>query len=90
MRRVLPVNAKAIKKYRIAKGITVIELSKKMGLSRTSVYNYELGIQMPTPKQLVKIAKFLETEPIQLMEQQKTQKTERTKRHSTYTAEVPL
>ena len=67
MRRVLPLNAKAIKKYRIAKGLTVIELAKKVRKSRQTIYNYEMGIQVPSPKLLVKIAKYLEVEPKDLI-----------------------
>jgi transcriptional regulator with XRE-family HTH domain len=67
MRRILPLNARLIKKYRIAKGITVIQLAKKLKLSRATIYNYEIGIQMPNPKTLVKIAKILEVEPKDLI-----------------------
>lgn len=67
MRRILPLNARLIKKYRIAKGITVIQLAKKLKLSRATIYNYEIGIQMPNPKLLVKIAKILDVEPKDLI-----------------------
>lgn len=67
MRRILPLNARLIKKYRIAKGIKVIQLAKKLKLTRASIYNYEMGIQMPNPKLLVKIAKILEVEPKDLI-----------------------
>lgn len=67
MRRELPLNAKAIKKYRMAKGLSVIEFAKKIKVSRTTVYNYESGIQLPTPKKLVKIAKFLGVDPKELL-----------------------
>ena len=67
MRRVLPLNARLIKKYRMAKGITVIQLAKKLKLTRASIYNYEAGIQIPNPKLLVKIAKILEVEPKELL-----------------------
>ena len=67
MRRILPLNARLIKKYRIAKGITVVQLAKKLKLSRASVYYYEAGVKMPNPKMLVKIAKILEVEPKDLI-----------------------
>ena len=62
MRRILPINAMQIKKYRMAKGMTVIQLAKKLKMTRASIYNYEKGIQLPPPKVLVKIAKILEVE----------------------------
>lgn len=62
-----PLNAKAIKKYRIAKGLTVIELAKKVKRTRTSIYSYEDGSQMPSPKTLVKIARVLEVSPKDLI-----------------------
>lgn len=67
MRRVLPLNAKKIKYYRIAKCMSVIELAKKTKLSRASIYNYENGIQMPTGKRLTKISKILGCEPKDLI-----------------------
>jgi transcriptional regulator with XRE-family HTH domain len=67
MRQELPLNAKKIKKYRLAKGLTVIELAKKIKKTRTSVYNYEAGIQLPTAKALSKIAKVLGVKPIDLL-----------------------
>ena len=67
MRQELPLNAKKIKKYRLAKGLTVIELAKTIKKTRTSVYNYEAGIQLPTPKALSKIAKVLGVKPIDLL-----------------------
>ena len=63
----IPLNAKLIKKYRIAKGITVVQLAKKMKICRASVYYYEAGMKMPNPKLLVKIAKYLEVEPKDLI-----------------------
>lgn len=67
MRRVLPLNAKSIKKYRIANGMTVIQLARRIKKSRQTVYNYEAGIQMPPPKLLVKIATILDVEPKDLI-----------------------
>ena len=67
MRRVLPINASPIKKYRIANGMTVIQLAKRIKKSRQTIYNYEAGIQMPPPKLLVKIATILDVEPKDLI-----------------------
>ena len=67
MRRILPINASPIKKYRIANGMTVIQLAKRIKKSRQTVYNYEAGIQMPPPKLLVKIATILDVEPKDLI-----------------------
>ncbi len=67
MRKVLPINAKLIKKYRIANGMTVIQLAKRIKKSRQTIYNYEAGIQMPPPKLLVKIASILDVEPKDLI-----------------------
>ena len=61
------LNAKAIRKYRIAKGMTVIELAKKLNVSRTMIYKYETGANMPTPKMVIKIAKVLGVEPLELL-----------------------
>jgi transcriptional regulator with XRE-family HTH domain len=61
------LTAKSIKKYRLAKGMTVIELAKLVNLSRTSIYSYENGSQVPSPKRLTKIAKVLGVKPIQLL-----------------------
>ena len=69
MRKVLPLNAKGIKKYRIAKDKTVIELAKALKVSRQTIYNYEAGTQMPPPKQLAKIAKLLGTKKLELLEE---------------------
>ena len=70
MRKVLPLNARKIKQYRIASGLTVIQLAKKIRKTRATVYNYENGVQMPTPKVLLKIAKVLNTQPINLIGEQ--------------------
>lgn len=67
MRKVLPINASPIKKHRIANGMTVIQLAKKIKKSRQTIYNYEAGIQMPPPKLLVKIAKILDVKPKDLI-----------------------
>ena len=69
MRKVLTLNAKGIKKYRIAKDMTVMELAKALKVSRQTIYNYEAGIQLPPPKQLSKIAKLLGTKKLELLEE---------------------
>lgn len=58
---------KAIKKYRLAKGLTIVQFAKKMKISRTTAYNYESGASLPTPKRLVKIAKFFDVDPKDLI-----------------------
>jgi DNA-binding XRE family transcriptional regulator len=58
MRRVLPINAKKIKYYRMCKGMRASELAKLVGVTRSSIYAYEKGIQFPIGK-LDKIAKVL-------------------------------
>lgn len=67
MRRILPINAKKIKHYRIIKGMTVIELAEQLKMTRASIYNYEKGIQFPPPKVLAKISKVLRVKPQDLM-----------------------
>lgn len=61
------MNAKNIKKYRVAKDITVIELAKFLKVSRQTIYNYEAGIQLPPTKQLEKIAELLEVKKLDLL-----------------------
>ena len=61
------LNAKAIRKYRIAKGMTVIELANKLNVSRTIIYSYESGAKVPSPKTLTKIAEVLAVEPLKLL-----------------------
>ena len=67
MRKVLKLNAKNIKQYRVAKDITVAELAKALKVSRQTIYNYEDGIQMPPPKKLEKIAKLLDVKKLDLL-----------------------
>lgn len=67
MRRVLPLNAKRIKYYRLVKGMKATELAKLTGLTRASISAYEKGIQMPTGKNILKIAEVLEVEPKDLI-----------------------
>ena len=67
MRRELPLNAKKIKYYRVAKCMSVIELAKLTNLSRASIYNYEKGIQLPVGDKLAKIAEILGVQPKDLI-----------------------
>ena len=60
-------NAKAIKKYRLSKGLSVAQLAKEMGISRTVAYRYESGENIPTPKRLMQIAEFLGVDPLELL-----------------------
>ena len=67
MKKFETLNAVSIKPYRMAKGISVQEFAKLTGLSRTMIYNYESGLNTPSPKTLVKIAEVLGVEPIKLI-----------------------
>lgn len=67
MKKKLPLNAKKIKMFRIANGLTVIELAKRIKKTRATIYNYENGTQMPTPKTLQKIAGVLGVSPMDLI-----------------------
>lgn len=67
MRRILPINAKMIKYYRLIKGMKATELAKLTGLTRSSISAYEKGIQMPTGKNILRIAEVLEVEPKELI-----------------------
>lgn len=58
MRRVLPINAKNIKYYRLCKGMRASELAKLVGVTRQSISAYEKGIQFPVGK-IEKIAEVL-------------------------------
>ena len=58
MRRVLPLNAKKIKYYRRCKCMRASELAELVGVTRSSIYAYEKGIQFPIGK-LDKIAEVL-------------------------------
>jgi transcriptional regulator with XRE-family HTH domain len=60
MRRVLPVNAKKIKYYRLCKGMRASELARLVGVTRASIYAYEKGIQFPIGDKIKKIAEILE------------------------------
>ena len=49
-----------LKDLRLEKGLTQAEVSKKLGLTRTAIANYELGIREPSLEILKKICKFFE------------------------------
>ena len=61
------LTATAIKKYRIIKNITAEKLAELTGLSRTLISNYESGKNLPTNKNLIKLAEVLEVEPKDLI-----------------------
>lgn len=67
MRRVLPVNARKIKFYRLAKGMTASELARKIGVTRQSISAYEKGIQFPIGH-IEKIAEVLGVTTTDLVE----------------------
>jgi transcriptional regulator with XRE-family HTH domain len=62
------LQATAIKLKRIKKGLTVIELAKKVGITRTSLYNYEKGKQFPSPTIIAKIAQVLDCDIKELID----------------------
>ena len=62
------LQATSIKRKRIKKGLTVIELAKKVGISRTSLYNYENGSQFPTPAIMGKLAYVLDCDIKELID----------------------
>jgi transcriptional regulator with XRE-family HTH domain len=63
MRRVLPVNVKAIKKYRLIKGISRVELAKRIGANRQSISMYEQGRTVPCAERMRLICKELDCTP---------------------------
>lgn len=50
-----------IKKYRLAKGMSQIELAKKMSISQSMISDYERGIQVPSLDRLFQLSIILET-----------------------------
>ena len=54
------MTATAIKRIRICKGLSVIDLAKKAGVTRTSIYNYEKGDDFPSTRVMGKLAKALD------------------------------
>lgn len=67
MRKVLPVNAKNIKYYRMCKGMKGSELARLIGVSRQSISAYEKGIQFPIGH-IEKIAEVLGVTPSDLVD----------------------
>ena len=59
MRKVLPVNAKKIKYYRLCKGMSGSELAKLVGVTKQSISAYEKGFQFPVGEKIKKIAEVL-------------------------------
>ena len=68
MKNQTTLNAKAIKKYRIAKGWSVADLAKRLKTTRQMIYFYENGTYVPPPKKLGKIAKLLGVKPLELLQ----------------------
>ena len=50
------------KKIRVRQGITIQELAQKTKLSRTILYDYQIGKHFPTSKNLKLLAKVLKCE----------------------------
>ena len=53
---------------RTEKGYTLVELSKKSGIGKTTLNNYENGLTSPTLRQLEVIAQALDTKISALFE----------------------
>lgn len=63
MRRVLPINIKTMKKYRLIKGISASELARRVGAHRQSIAMYEQGRGVPMGDRLLLICKELDCKP---------------------------
>ena len=50
--------SKKLKLLRKGRGLTQLELSEKVGLSRATLSNYEVGRRMPHLNELERLAKF--------------------------------
>ena len=63
MRKVLPINVKGIKKYRLIKGITAGELARRTGINKQSISMYEQGKTIPCAERMDIICKVLDCTP---------------------------
>ena len=64
------------KLYRIQKGISVIDISKMLNVSRQTYTNYENGSYEPTLSTLLKISKILDVSIDTLLNNEVAQKKE--------------
>jgi len=55
-----------LKQHRVAKGLTLEKLAKKIKVSRASVSNWETGLTLPQPKTYPKLARVLGMTPLEL------------------------
>jgi transcriptional regulator with XRE-family HTH domain len=55
-----------LKQHRVAKGLTLDELAARIGVSRASVSNWEIGRGLPQPKRYPKLARVLGITPLHL------------------------
>mgnify|MGYP003294512796 CR=1 FL=1 len=62
------LQATSIKLKRIQKGWSVIQLAKKTGVSREAIYNYEKGVNFPSPEMLKKLAKVFDCDIKELID----------------------
>lgn len=56
-----------IRYYRKARGITIVELAKRMHISKSAISKYECGQVAITLEQIVSIAEILELDPLLLL-----------------------
>ena len=54
---------KLLKTERQQLGVTQLDLSKALGVSRTSVVNYEVSNQMPSIKVIMKLCRIFDKTP---------------------------
>ncbi len=55
MKKVLPINIRAMKKYRLIAGISASELARRIGVKRQSISMYEQGKSMHNGDRLLRI-----------------------------------
>lgn len=52
-----------LKLLRVSKGLSQEELSKQIGISQTTISQWENGASIPTGKNIYRLAKFFAVEP---------------------------
>lgn len=57
-----------LKRWRLARLLSIRELAKKSGVNHSAISEMERGKRQPHPKTLEKLARALEVEPIELLE----------------------
>lgn len=56
-----------IRKYRMAKGYTQIDLAKLVGVTQTTVSHWESGMATPRGKNLITLSEVLEVSTLELL-----------------------